>query len=266
MEPLAVLADDAGLPRSWLPAELERLYGGGLGFDEPVTIANFVQSLDGVVSLPELPRSNALIADGSESDRFVMGLLRACADVVLVGSGTLLASPQGTWQADRVWPRAAEAFARLRSARGRPARAAVAILTAGGSLDPAHPVLAEGALVLTTEGAAPRLRAAVPSASEVVAIGAGAQVDLGEALALLRERRHSVVLSEAGPTVFGSLLAAALVDELFLTVSPLVAGRAEAPRLSLAEGLELLPGTRVAGALRSVRRDGSHLFLRYALA
>jgi riboflavin biosynthesis pyrimidine reductase len=61
--------------------------------------------------------------------------------------------------------------------------------------------------------------------------------------------------------VFGSLLADDLVDELFLTVSPLVAGRG----LSLVEGVELLPGRRIAGTLAGVRRDGSHLFLRYAL-
>jgi riboflavin biosynthesis pyrimidine reductase len=56
------------------------------------------------------------------------------------------------------------------------------------------------------------------------------------------------------------------VDELFLTVSPLLAGRAgTGARLGLVEGVELIPQTRVAGRLRSVRAHGSHLFLRYAL-
>jgi riboflavin biosynthesis pyrimidine reductase len=55
------------------------------------------------------------------------------------------------------------------------------------------------------------------------------------------------------------------VDELFLTVSPLLAGRGDAARLSLVEGVELIPQTRVAGRLRSVRAHGSHLFLRYGL-
>ena len=65
--------------------------------------------------------------------------------------------------------------------------------------------------------------------------------------------------------MFGSLIASRLVDELFLTVSPVLAGRGAAARLGLVEGVELVPQTRVAGRLRSVRTHGSHLFLRYGL-
>jgi riboflavin biosynthesis pyrimidine reductase len=65
--------------------------------------------------------------------------------------------------------------------------------------------------------------------------------------------------------MFGSLVASSLVDELFLTVSPVLAGRAQTARLGLVEGVELVPQTRVAGRLRSVRQHGSHLFLRYDL-
>jgi riboflavin biosynthesis pyrimidine reductase len=55
------------------------------------------------------------------------------------------------------------------------------------------------------------------------------------------------------------------VDELFLTVSPVLAGRGPTARLGLVEGVELVPQTRIAGRLRSVRTHGSHLFLRYGL-
>lgn len=222
-----------------------------------------MQTLDGVVAIPELERSNALVSGESEADRFLVGLLRACADVVLVGSHTLRASAQGTWRPERVYPGAAAAFAELRRLRGRPERPAVAVLTAGASLDPAHPLLAEGALVLTTADAAATLRAAVPPATEVVAVNEGDRVDAALAVAALHGRGHAVVLSEAGPTTFGQLLAARLVDELFLTLSPIVAGRAGARRLGLAEGVELLPGTRVETTLLSLRRNGGHLFLRY---
>src|SRR5207249_6372606 len=109
------------------------------------------------------------------------------------------------------------------------------------------------------------LRASVPQASEVVAVSDAENVDLAAAVEVLRSRGCSVVLSEAGPSIFGSLVASQLVDELFLTVSPLLAGRAAATRLGLVEGVELVPQTRVAGRLRSVRTHGSHLFLRYAL-
>ena len=266
IEPFRVLSEDEDLPRWDVPAQLSELYGGAIGLAEPCVIANFVESLDGVVSVPRLPRSHAILGDESKADRFILALLRACADVVLVGSGTLLASPEGTWRIDRAYPPAAEALAELRARRGRPEQPLVAVITAGGSFDPAHPVHEAGTLVLTTEDAAPRLREAVPDASEVVAVNDGDSVDLAVAVRLLHDRGCSVVLSEAGPSLFGSLLALRLVDELFLTVSPVLAGRAaDTPRLGLVEGVELIPETRVAGRLRSVRTHGSHLFLRYAL-
>jgi riboflavin biosynthesis pyrimidine reductase len=98
-----------------------------------------------------------------------------------------------------------------------------------------------------------------------VAVNDGETVDLARALGLLRARGNSVILTEAGPSMFGSLVASRLVDELFLTVSPVLAGRGATARLGLVEGLELVPQTRVAGRLRSVRTNGSHLFLRYKL-
>lgn len=264
ISPFTVLAEDEDLPRWDVPAEIDRLYGA-IGLDEPTVVANFVESLDGVVAVPRLPRSHALLGDESEADSFVLALLRACADAIVVGSGTVLSSPKGTWRIDRAYPPAAEPLAELRARRGRPEQPLLAIVTAGASFDPAHPVLESGALVLTTEDAAPRLREAVPEATEVVAVNAGDSVDLALAVDLLRERGCSVILAEAGPSIFGSLLASRLVDELFVTLSPVLAGRDEAARFGLVEGVELLPQTRVAGNLRSVRAHGSHLFLRYAL-
>ncbi len=112
----------------------------------------------------------------------------------------------------------------------------------------------------------PACRTAVPAATEVVAVNEGDTVDVAAALELLHVRGQRVVLSEGGPALMASLLSARVVDELFLTLSPLVAGRALERRLSLVEGVELLPGVRLAGTLRSVRRSRSHLLLRYALA
>jgi riboflavin biosynthesis pyrimidine reductase len=260
-----VLAEDEDLPRWDVPDQLAELYGGAIGLDEPCVVANFIESLDGVVAVPGLPRSHAVIGDESEADRFVLALMRACADAVVVGSGTLLASPKGTWRIDRAYPPAAEALAELRARRGRSEQPLVVAITTGASLDPAHPVLESGALVLTTEGAAAGVRAALPGAAEVVAVNDGDTVDLARALDLLRDRGCLVVLTEAGPSIFGSLVASRLVDELFLTVSPVLAGRGATARLGLVEGVELVPQTRIAGRLRSVRTHGSHLFLRYRL-
>jgi riboflavin biosynthesis pyrimidine reductase len=265
IEPFTVLAEDGDLPRWDIPAEIERLYGGH-GLADECLVANFVESLDGVVAIPGLLRSHAVVSDESEADRFVLALLRACADVVLVGAGTLAASPKGTWRVDKAYPQAAKALAELRAARGLAEQPRVAVVTSGISFSPSHPVLETGAIVLTTETAAAGIAETVPEATEVVAVNDGASVDLRAAVAALHERGHGVIVSEAGPTLFGQLVAAALVDELFLTVSPLLAGHALATRLNLVEGVELLPDRRVAGRLRSVRTNDSHLFLRYALS
>jgi riboflavin biosynthesis pyrimidine reductase len=159
-----------------------------------------------------------------------------------------------------VYPGAADGFAALRQQLGMSERPAVAVVSTGASLDVNHPVLQE-AVVLTTATGAERLRGVLP---DVVAVSDGDWVDLRGAVGALRERGHARVLSEAGPHVFGSLLADGLVDELFLTVSPVLAGRiVDAKRFGLVEGVELLPQVRRASRLASVRRAESHVFLRY---
>jgi riboflavin biosynthesis pyrimidine reductase len=258
---LELLWEQDGLPQQTLPDELRVLYAGGLGFYGPCVYANFVETLDGVVAIPGVAGSNALVADESDDDKFVMGLLRAFADIVLIASGTLRASPKGRWRPDGVYPKGASAFAELRAELGKPEYPAVAIVTTGTSLDVHHPVLAD-ALVLTTTKGATLLDGVVPS---VVAVNDGDLVDLRLALELLRSRGHALVLAEAGPTTFGELVARELVDELFLTVSPVLAGRiATGRRLGLVEGVELLADARVALRLLSLRRAAEHLFLRYS--
>src|SRR5207247_948530 len=173
---------------------------------------------------------------------FVMGLLRACADAVLIGSGTLRGSPRSLWTAERVFPPAAASFAELRERLQLGPTPALALVTASGEIDVRHPALEEGALVLTTAHGASRLDGRLPPASELVELDGVREVDMRAAVALLRVRGHRRILSEAGPTVHGSLLAARVLDELFLTLSPLFAGRASPERrLGLVEGRELLP-------------------------
>ena len=266
IEPLEVLFEVDGLPETPLPAELERLHGGRLGFREPCLYTNFVATLDGVVAIPGMRNSNAFVAGESDADRFLMGLLRAMADVVLIGSGVLRASPRGTWQASAIFPPAASAYAELRKSLGVPATVDVALLTGSGSVDPAHPVLELGALVLTTDSGAERLRGSLPAASTILPLGADPRIPPDEILRALRERGYGRILSEAGPHTFGELLDARLVDELFLTSSPLLVGAAgPGSRLALVEGADLVPDAARARLL-SLRRDGSHLFHRYAIA
>jgi riboflavin biosynthesis pyrimidine reductase len=217
MDALELLYESSGLPAFDLPDELGRLYPGTLGLPDDCLYANFVETIDGVVAVPSLQRTTRVIADESDQDLFVLALLRACADAIVVGSGTLRAHPKNTWTAEAAFPARAADFAELRTRLGL-------------SPQPEFVVL-------------PR------------------RDDLAGAIDELRERGCRRSLCEGGPTLFGSLLSAGLVDELFLTVSPLVAGDG----LSLVEGTELLPHRRVAATLAGVRRAGSHLFLRYVL-
>jgi riboflavin biosynthesis pyrimidine reductase len=264
LEPLLETPD---LPDFDLPLALAEAYGGSLGFSEPRLYANFVASLDGVVAIPGEIQSNRMISAHSEADRFVMGLLRACADAVLVGAGTMLSSPRTRWTAEHAYPAAAPLYGELRRSRGRPPRPTLAVLSGSGSVDPRHPALEEGALVLTSEGGAARLRGRLPRATTILAVGTEAHVDPVAAVEALHRRGHELILSEGGPTTFGALVAAGLVDELFLTTSPLLAGRTPGgPRPALVEQAEFLPAATVEGNLLTLKRGGSHLLARYQIA
>jgi riboflavin biosynthesis pyrimidine reductase len=265
--PLEVLAEADGLPPAGdLPEPLQSWYGGPLAFTEPRVVANFVATIDGIVAIPGLTQSNKLISADSEADRFVMGLLRAFADTVLVGSGTLHGSPRTVWTAEHAYPPGDSAFADLRKQRGRPPKPHLAVMTASGAVDGDHPGLRNGAVVLTTERGAKAVDGQLPDSCEVVVLPGTTTVEPKAAVAALIERGHRLILSEAGPRVFGSLLAAGQVDELFLTRSPLFAGRTpDSPPLGLVEDAAFLPATHRHARLTSLRRHGEHLLLRYSL-
>jgi riboflavin biosynthesis pyrimidine reductase len=263
---LETLFETEGLPSYELPEELGRRYGGSVGFDAPRVYSNFVSSVDGVVAIEGMNNSSMLISGKSEADRFVMGLLRACAEAVLIGAGTFRASPKSLWTPDYIYPDARAGFAQLRGDLGRDEAPRLVVLTARGELDPAHPALEAGALVLTTEAGARTLGDRLPGASTVVAMGGGGGLDLTEVLARLSSDGYRIVLAEGGPSIIGGLLKDHLLDELFLTFSPVLAGRGDhGGRPGLVEGAELLPSTSIAGDLLSVRKQGAHLFLRYAI-
>ena len=267
LPPLEALYEAPDLPELELPPGLAEAYGGPLGFSEPRLYANFVASLDGVVAIPGEIQSNRMISAHSEADRFVMGLLRACADAVLVGAGTTRSSPRTLWTAEHAYPPAAPLFGDLRRSRRRSPRPTLAVLSGSGSVDPRHPALEEGALVLTSERGASRLRGRLPSAATILAIGAEAPIDPVAAVEALRRRGHGLILSEGGPLAFGALVAAGLVDELFLTTSPLLAGRSPgSSRPALVENAEFLPAATVDWTLLTLRRAGSQLFARYQLS
>ena len=233
-------------------------------------IANFVSTLDGVVAFDTDESSGGAEVSGFfDPDRFVMGLLRTMADAVLVGAGTVRASPTHEWTARRVHPGSRSAYAQWRKRLGiSSAQPTTIVATAGGGLDPTHPGLSAPdvpVIIATTEAGAERLAAARPAPNARVEVaGAGRGVPAPKLVEIARSIGAELVLCEGGPHLVGDLLRAGLLDELFLTVAPQVAGRDEkAERFGFVEGLAFSVADAPWTQLVSVRRAADHLFLRY---
>ncbi len=160
---LTVLYEAEGLPAYDLPDQLQAAYGGSLGFSEPRLVANFVASVDGVVALPEVPGDSA--DQRRQLRRPVRArLLRACADVVLIGAGTLHAHPTTLWTGPHAHPASATYFSELLRRRQQPPDPLLAVVTASGDLNVAHPALPADTLVLTSERGAHKLAGRLPLA------------------------------------------------------------------------------------------------------
>jgi riboflavin biosynthesis pyrimidine reductase len=264
MEPFDVLFEETSLPAVELPAALADIHGGGLPFADESVYANFVATLDGVVAIPSVPRSNEVVAGDNDADRFLMGVLRALADCVLIGAGVLRESPKSTWRAEQIYPPAAEAYAELRASLGLPAAPEIAILCGWGHIEPGHPVLDGRTVALTSDRGAERLEGRLPDSTSIVSLGRPLRFTGDQVIGALRARGHRRILCEAGPHTFGTLLRARVVDELFLTRSPLLVGDdGPGSRYRLVEAADLLPP--IEGRLMSMRRHGDHLFARYAV-
>ena len=256
---LEVVYDAIASATDDLPSGLRRRYGSNLGLDGPRVYANFVSSVDGVVAL-EMKHSPGVISRHSEADRFVMGLLRARADAVLIGGGTMRADPGHAWTAEYIYPEAADDFRELRRSHGQTEHPRLVVVTASGDIDPEEPAL-EGSLVVTTPDTERELVCTLPSSASVRALDPVTPRGL---VRLLRDEGLDLVLSEAGPALFGQLVSAGCLNDLFVTVSPVLAGSAGGDRRTLSEGLDLRDALATMD-LVSARRHGSHLLLRYRL-
>jgi riboflavin biosynthesis pyrimidine reductase len=227
--------------------------------------SNFVTSIDGVATLGDTPSAGSLLSGKDPGDRFLMALLRACADAVLIGAGTLRATPGHLWTAGHVYPALAESFAGLRRSLGRSPEPRLVILTSSGNIDVSHTALKQGATILTTAAGVQALQGRVPAACDLKTLTGDDHVDVTRVVEELRSDGHRVVLTEGGPNLMGELIKAGLLDEAFLTISPVLAGRGHEARFGMVEGVELLPKAGVWTRLLSARRHGGLLFLRYAL-
>lgn len=222
----------------------------GEGSDAVFCRVNMVESLDGAATLGG--RSGGL---GDPEDQRLMSVLRSHADVVLVGSGTVRAEGYGgaaVVEADAAW----------RAARGRDPQPRFALVSSRLEFAPGHPFFADAParpIVVTSAAAPADARTALAGVADVIVAG-DSRVDLAEAMAELGRRGMRSVLSEGGPGLLGALLESDLVDELCVTLSPILVGGA-GPRIS--HSAEERPRSmRLVHAIAGERM----LFLRYAAA
>jgi riboflavin biosynthesis pyrimidine reductase len=256
---LVPLYDEAESNRIDLPGALEAAYGGAFGLPERTVYANFVASIDGVAAIAGVEMSSAAISGAEPADRFVMALLRSAADAVVVGSGTLR-EHGGPWTAERAFPDGADLFRRTRAETARNEAPTLVVVTGSGELRPDHPALGAAAVVTTSAGARTIAERGI-RAGEVIDLGEADEPDPKAVIDALRERGHQRILTEGGPSLMGSMLEAAVVDQLFLTISPkLVGGGPGRPPLS--DQTDLLD-VGSSAHLMGVRRSGDYLFLRY---
>lgn len=175
---------------------------------------NFVASIDGAVTHGGV--SGPL---NGPADKQVFDLLRRLADVVLLGAGTLRAERYAGLRLDApdvAW----------REERGLAPHPVLAVVSARLDLDPASAPFADAPVrpvVLTHAGSPEARRRDLAAVADVVVAG-GSAVDLPTALVALADRGLPQVLCEGGPHLLGALVAADLVDEMCLTVSPVLEG------------------------------------------
>jgi riboflavin biosynthesis pyrimidine reductase len=221
----------------------------------PWVRANMVASVDGAAALEG--RSGGL---GGAADRGLFLLLRGLCDAVVVGAETVRAEGYGPARPDPSWEG-------LRA--GRPAAPALAIVTRTLDLDfdaPVFTAAAPGAatIVVTARSADPaRLRAARERAEVIVAGGDG--VDFRAAFTRLAELGYSRLLCEGGPRVLAQVAAAGMLDELCLTLSPVLASGTASRVLDGPAPPGGSTGLRLAHALVDSEDEG-FLFLRYVRA
>jgi len=191
------------------PEDFERAYAHPTGRHVRV---NFITSLDGAVEIDG--QSGAL---GGPVDRAAFMAMRAMADVIMVGAGTIRAENYGP-------VRLAEEVQGRRRERGQKARPPLAVVTAHGNLERDARIFGPGAdvLVLTTSQVVAE-RSDLAKVAEMIDCGE-AHVDLGTGVAELRRRGLGRVLCEGGAELLRSLMMAGLVDELCLTYAPVLAG------------------------------------------
>ena len=176
--------------------------------------ANMVSSADGAATL-----EGATKALSSETDRHVFALLRTLSDVIVVGAATAREEHYNPVRPRELWRHLRE---------GRPPTPPIAVVSGRLDLDPQSPLITAApadarTIVITTAQAPPDRRAELATRADVIVAGEQT-VDLKAAVSALADRGHQRMLAEGGPHLLAQFVAAGLMDELCLTIGPLMAG------------------------------------------
>jgi riboflavin biosynthesis pyrimidine reductase len=243
VEIISVLPDLAGVLDDVAIADH---YSAKVG--SPWLRVNFVSSIDGAVTIDG--RSGGL---GGEADHRVFDLLRTLCDVVVVASGTVKAEGYGAMVLD-------DAAVEARVSAGLKPQPTFAIVSGSLDLDPTSDVFAKAPVrpLIITSGSAPA-NEALGRVADIMVCGAKT-VDPVAMVTALAERQLTRIHCEGGPSLFGSLLAADVVDELCVTVSPLLVG-GDSGRIVKGD----VPNPR-AMTLAGILRSDDTLLLRYLRA
>jgi 5-amino-6-(5-phosphoribosylamino)uracil reductase len=215
------------------------------------TRANMVSSADGAA------QSDGVSAGLSgPADKKLFRVLRALADVVLVGASTVRTEGYGSAAVVR------EEFQEARAAAGQTPAPAIAVVSGSLDLDFGSRLFTEAAvptITVTVEDAPADRLAAARAAGEVIVAGTG-RVDLRRAVDLLAESRRGRILCEGGPSLLGGLAAADRLDELCVTLSPVLVG---GPASRIVHGPAIDPPRRLV--LHSLLAEDGFLFARYTV-
>ncbi len=285
MEPIITLYEHDSVALTTLPPNLATHYGGGftlptqeVNTTRPYVIANFVETLDGIISYNAPGQMDSkLISGDNAQDKMVMGLLRASADAVIFGSNSLQEETNHLYIPSSVAPTFTSEYAALRLQQGKTEQWPISVvLSRSGHVNLNNKTFHTPGLrviIATTEqGNAHLAQQVLPGGTEVRVIEHDSDKDMQispeRVLQLLaRDYGVRVALYEGGPTLLASFIEQSVIDELFLTLAPQIAGHdSSLHRLSLLEGHAFIPTDALWTTLLSVKIAGSHLLLRYRFA
>lgn len=218
----------------------------------PYVVVNMVSTVDGKTALGE-----SAAGIGSRTDARLMRQIRGAADAVIWGAGTL--------RADVVDPRVGPAWVERRLSRGQAAQPLAVTVSGSLDLEPTNRFFVGGperSILFTVSMASAERRRALERYATVV-VQAGPSVDLAEAVRYLRERCGvRLLLAEGGPGLNQRLLEAGLLDEVFWTIAPKLAG---GRGRTLVDGDEPADAIRTSMDLVSLHEHAGELYSRYRL-